>query len=408
MNQTSLHTFGRRSVLCLTAVLLFVSSTRGEEKWSYVAESDDPGFRFSSGVLTLTASRPEDLVVEFAVPPEARYGQFRYGSLDSRRVAVVLIPAGDESQLFVDTNRDRQVQKTEKIEGAGPVWELPLDSELVVGEKNDTALRHVRMRFVNGVFTIATKGFIAGQAKIGNEQFDVRRVDATGNGQFTDETDYLWIDLNGDGKWNVFSERFRYSSILVLKGKRYSTSSDRRGHRLLFSENDSSGKIGLKVSDDVRSRGLESLSVVLAGKSGAIAHLDLLRPAEVPADDYRPVSIQATFTRKKAPRIWSYTFVSDSTFSDGNWTPVAADADVSIDPFFKIRFVGELNRTDSIYAPGSEIITNPRLRTADGLYLQAAFYGRNESESVGEPNAVVEVVEHDSGVSIGRKKCGFT
>ncbi len=120
-----------------------------------------------------------------------------------------------------------------------------------------------------------------------------RRVDGDGNGFLTDAQDRIWIDLNGDGKFDATSEQFLYNSVLNLEGSRYVVLSDQLGTRLAFEPLLGTATLRLAVAPkrererlDRRRSGVE-IRVTAIGRDGSVFALTGTEPATVPAGDYR-------------------------------------------------------------------------------------------------------------------------
>jgi hypothetical protein len=252
-------------------------------------------------------------------------------------------------------------------------------------------------------------GYVEGTIDWKGAPLRVRRVDADANGQFADPLDLVWLDLDRDQSWNEFTERFRFQPIFRLDQVAHQCGADQRGHRFSISPLTATGKIGLVVPAEMRSRGLIQLSVVLAGRSGSILHLALPGDsADVPADDYRPINVIARFQRDEQPREWTFVFIAWNSESEPTWTKVPPDGAASINPLRELQFSCTLNRSDATYAAGSYFVVTPRFRTADGLQIQTAYTGREQTSSFGELKAVVNTIDPISRKGLGTVTCGFT
>jgi hypothetical protein len=252
-------------------------------------------------------------------------------------------------------------------------------------------------------------GYVEGTIDWNGAPLQVRRVDADGNGQFADPLDFVWLDLNRDQSWDEFTERFRFQSILRLGQAAYQCGSDQRGQRFSIAPLTATGKVRLEVPNELRSRGLVQLSVVLAGRSGSIMHLVLPGGSvEVPADDYRPINVIARFQRDELPREWTFVFVAQGSDSEPIWTNVPPEGDALINPLRELRFSCTLNRSDATYAAGSYFVVTPKFQTADGLQIQSAYTGREQTPSFEELKAIVKAIDPSSGKNRGNVTSGFT
>jgi len=359
--------------------------------------------------LELEAQPPEDVLVAFDIPGEAKFAQWRYGSFDSRRITILLAESAAGTAVWVDANRDRRLTESERLPNGELEWSIPLHAEFVDGDLLQTDRRQVRLRYVRQKLTVGTVGFVEGQTEINGQTIAVRRVDANGNGQFSDETDHVWLDRNGDDRWDVFNERFLFTPIMRLDGDVLKCAADVRGHQYAVSKVDETGHLQLQIADELRERGLVKLNAVMAGRAGSIVHLDQDRGSvEVPVDDYRPVNLIATFERDDAPTVWSFEFVRSDSAEGAVWTSVKSQAKTMVDPLQGLTLGCKVNRDDRTYAVGSKMEIQPTLITASGLRIQSGFFGYVQSASAGEPKARLTIAETGTHRVVEKKVCGFT
>ncbi len=382
---------------------------QGEElEWRYVATASEAGFSPQMKLVALDQVPPEDVTVDVPATGAARFAQIRYGSFDSRRVALMVVPSDSGADLFVDSNHDRRLSEREQVKDASSEWTIPIDAEFVDGNAIATDKRRVRLRYAKDKLSIGTIGYVEGQIDFEGLRVAVRRVDCNGNGQFADPTDLVWMDMNGDDRWDAFAERFPFTPFFRLNGTAYTSATDLRGQRFSLSKIEATGSLQLQISDAFRERGLVKLGVVMAGRAGSIIHLDQDSAAvEVPVDDYRPVSLIVTFEPAAPPNVWTFEFVSRGADENTEWGRVSKNSISAVNPLSGLTFGCVLNREDSTYSPGTRIVMQPTLETANGLRIQSVYFGRDASRSAGEPRAQMKVVD-TSGRSIGRTTSGFT
>lgn len=379
-----------------------------EQEWRYVATAAEAGFSPQMKLVSLDQVPPEDVTVDVQVSGTARFAQIRYGSFDSRRVALMVVPSDSGALLFVDSNHDRRLSEQEQVEEANSEWIMPIDAEFVDGNAIATDKRQVRLRYAKDKLSVGTIGYVEGQIDFEGLRVAVRRVDGNGNGQFADPMDVVWMDVNGDDRWDAFAERFPFTPFFRLNGTAYTSATDLRGQRFSLSKMEATGSLQVQITDAFRERGLVKLGVVMAGRAGSIIHLDQdSAPVEVPVDDYRPVSLIVTFERTKTPKVWSFEFVSRGADEKTEWVRVSEDSISAVNPLSGLEFGCVLNREDSTYTPGTRIVMQPTLETAGGLRIQSGYFGRDASQSAGEPRAQLKVVD-SSGRLIGRATSGFT
>ncbi len=405
------HRYSAAALVFLVTSVLFSSPTPADEDaWKYVA-NEVAGFSTQLRFLTLDQAPPEDVEVEFESAETSKFAQLRYGSFDSRRTVMMIVPFDNSAQLYVDRNHDRHLSATERIAGEGGEWTISLDAEFIDGTVTIIDKREVRLRYAKGRLSAGTVGYVQGQIELDGQLVTVRRVDANANGQFADSVDQVWMDLNRDEKWNVFNERYSMSPFVRIHDVTYTCSTDLRGQRFALSKMEATGMLELQVPDELRSRGLVKLSSVMAGRAGSIVHLDLSTKAiEVPADDYRPISVIATFELSESPKVWTFQFVGSNVAGEAEtaWTKVESKSAAAIDPLSSVTFGISLDGQNKEYAGGTVVVMQPTLSTIHGLQIQAVYYGRDVSESAYCPRARMTVTEDGNGQTVGECTSGFT
>jgi len=222
-----------RYLLLTTLSATAATAAAGEPAWKYVA---DDAFRPLPRSVPLSAARPDDLREDVAFRGKQRkYAQVRYGSEDSRRVAVVVDEvSADDWDLYVDADRNPVIEAKDKVGGKGRERSARLDVEITRGLEilHEPRTLLWRLGAARTSISLATVGYVEGHVQIDGNRVAVRRVDGDANGFFADAADRLWLDLNGDGKWDPITEQFPLLPVLTLGKQRYAVRGDARGARL--------------------------------------------------------------------------------------------------------------------------------------------------------------------------------
>src|SRR5262245_58733415 len=189
--------------------------------WRYVVPpAGDPFEHPPPRALALSATRPDDVVEAVRYRgKQRRYAQLRFGSRNSVRVTVVVDGVGPgEVDLYVDARRRRRIEARDRVAGCGLRWRMPLEVALVEGTVVRTVRRTVVFRYgaVGRTLSFAAAGYIEGKVRVDGRRYRVRRTDGDGNGLFTDPDDRVWVDRDGDGRWDRAGEQFLYAPILTL------------------------------------------------------------------------------------------------------------------------------------------------------------------------------------------------
>lgn len=396
-------------VLVVVPWLFAFQDARGDE-WQFVlpepgAEHEHPPLR----AIPLSNEKPDDVKeqVEYR-GASRRYAQLRYGSPSAPRVAIVVDQVSPgEVDLYVDTNRDRAIEPGERCAGKGRVWRVPIDVQYARGDEFDVFPRQLLFRLgsTGRTLSYAAAGYVEGKLPLPKGEVSeatpphpsplpkgvgivVRRMDGDANGFFTDPQDRLWIDRDGDGRWDAVDEQFLYSPILTLGGQRYSVRSDERGTRLALAKLEGTGTIQLAVHQKsapdssepgVLGRVIE-IAVTLVGRDGSAVGLrGPNAEASVPIGDYRVSAVAVTLEDATAGQRWNFVFSDNQSGDVKRWHQLKKDDRLSIDPLEKFEFAAGPWQTGGTCRPGDDLTFQPKLFTVDGLLINTCYRGTHDT-----------------------------
>jgi hypothetical protein len=408
-------------VVALSTGTADAAQTHAADEWRYVlpepgAEHEYPPLR----AIPLSNDKPEDVKehVEYR-GASRRYAQLRYGSPSAPRVAIVVDQvAPGEVDIYVDTNRDRTIAADERATGEGRLWRVPLDVQYARGDEFDVFPRRLifRLGSTGRTLSYAAAGYLEGKLRVdaalpdkvapalrdgnsavaeGDRQSPprsvgatVRRMDGDANGFFTDPQDRLWIDLNGDGRWDAVDEQFLYSPILTLGGQRYSVRSDERGNRLSLAKLEGTGIIQLAVhqkpAPDSSEPGVlgrvSEIAVTLVGRDGSAVGLrGASAEASVPIGDYRVNAVAVTLDDAAGAARWNFVFSDNQSGDAKRWHQLKKDDRLSIDPLEKFDFAAGPWQISGTCRPGDDLTFQPKLFTVDGLLINTCYRGTHDT-----------------------------
>ena len=187
-----------------------------------------------------------------------------------------------------------------------------------------------------------------------------RRVDGDGNGQVSDPQDRLWIDLDGDGRFDPAAEQFLFATVLNLDGARYVVRSDELGNRLGVEPLIGVGTLrlawkGAKAGnpDAASSAGNRvELHATALGRDGSVYGLSGTEPASVPVGEYRLGTVTIALDDPRGGQRWSFIFSDNGARGEPRWYKVEKDATVAIDPIGTPLFEIDLPTTTGRSARG--------------------------------------------------------
>ena len=282
----------RRRAVCLALAGQGFIAEAAAPAWRYVVpQFGDPMEHPPLRELSLSERKPPDLKESAHYRGNQRqYAEFRFGAVGSRLVTVVLDRVSTaETDIYVDRNRDRAIEDSERLAGGGPKYHVPLSVPTPKGSQIEQIPRTVVLRLgrAGRSLSYATAGYVEGTLRLDGREVPVRRVDANGNGSMADPVDLLWINGKRDGQWNPFTDRLPLMPIVQLEGQRYVVRSDWAGERLSLEKLEGSGELQLSLPPGKSQRDYLDIHLMLAGRDGSIAKLDLAQDrAEVPVGEY--------------------------------------------------------------------------------------------------------------------------
>lgn len=364
------------------AALLSLALAQAPSNWRYeVPSRDDALHRPPLRSLPLAKELPSDwtLDTEFAGTFQ-RFGAIRFGDADSPRVALVLDQrVGTDVDLYVDLNRDMVIDRRDRIEGPGPVWEIALDASSVDAAGRNRMLPRrlsVELGPTGAVLGIATLGGLVGQVEVEGRALRCLRRDGDANGLFSDADDQLWIDLDDDGEFEALGELFLVQPVLQLQGRRYRVRTDRLSTDLKLEWLEGTGSVRLVACNGRALAPGADVQVVLTSREGDIIALRSAElNVEVPTGSYRIATVIARFPDPAGGDSWSFVFSETDPARDGPWHELALSATLELDPLAGLEFkVGRASDAGEL-AAGSRLVLRPELTSTDGLRIVTACRG---------------------------------
>jgi hypothetical protein len=390
------------------------ASPPSSPEWRFVLPAPGDSFEHAPfRALALGREKPEDLTekpVYRGDPSRRRYAQIRFGSAGSIRVTVVLDEvASGEVDLYVDADRNRRIDDRDRVAPAASVaggrrervWRLPLDVAMVDKDETRTIPRAVVFRLGASGRTLgyASAGYLEGTVAVDGKgggtvsaearRLAARRVDGDGNGLMADAQDRLWIDLNGDGRFDPSAEQFLFATILNLDQSRYGVRSDQLGSRLVIEPLIGVGTLRLAwkggPTGPAPAAGTVEMHATALGRDGSVYGLSSTEPATVPVGEYRLGTVTVALDDPKGGQRWSFIFSDNGARGAPRWYKVEKDGAVSIDPIGAPIFeIGLGDNAAQPAKPGSDVSVQPLLYNGDGLLINVGYRGAPASPALQE------------------------
>ncbi len=355
---------------------------------------------------------------------QRRYAEFRFGAVGTTLVTVVLDRVSDrQTDVYVDRNRNRIIEDSERLAGPGPKYRVPLDVEILrdkleppKGTVPMNEIEHYPRRVVFRLgrsgrsISYATAGYMEGKLRLEGREIPVRRVDANGDGGMADPVDLVWLNWKCDGKWDPFTDRLPMTPIIQIEHHRYVVKSDWVGTWLALEKLEGSGELQLSLPAGKSKSDFMDLGLVLVGRDGSIAKLDLAQDhVEVPIGEYSPYELSAVVRDPAGGQPWSFFFNRDFDWAGiaaSRGYTVKAKGHVAIAPLAGLRLDGKLGKDSLQCSPGEAIEVLPRVETGDHLMLRSCYRSAAAVSSARHPGAEAHLTTL-SGKPLDSASSGF-
>ena len=403
-------------MFCLLFSFACAGAEGGDHSWQYVVPaSAEGGMTPPAWFIPLADQRPDAITAE---PPASggkrSYALLRFGNPGSPLVPIIVDEGdGGKFSLSVDLSRTGEMADARPLDGTGRTWELALPS--LIPHKDRAADEHPRQVLIRKTargksLSIATLGYLAGSVKLDGNPIAARRVDGNANGLFADPQDRLWLDLNGDGRFDPFDEQFPFGPVLSVGGKRYAARSDEVGMRLALEEITGTGKIGVRLASLTDEYELKELELSLAARDGSVySARGSGEPLEVPPGQYATRALELLLVNRQSGERWYFVFSRFEDPREQDWHEVTVGRDIAIDPVGKLDFRLEGAALDQKIPAGAEFRIEPGLYTQDGMQIRRCDDGSAAAGlSLNEQGRCAHIVlAQTNGTAISQHTSGF-
>lgn len=383
--------------------------------WKYVVPAAGGAMEHPPLVPVALSEKKSDLILrEPSYRGQPLYGLLRYGSDTSPQVPIVVVSRnGGEFDLYVDANRDGEIAEKESTSGQDRLRRIAITSEInYLDRVSDEYPRQVVFR--RGVIAnsvgVATLGYLEGQVEIAGRKIAARRVDGDANGLFSDPRDRVWLDLNGDGQWDPFSEQFPVQPVMVLSGARYALRTDQPGTRLALEEIAGVGTLRLRLATLPTGAEVRTIEVALMGDDGsAYAVRSDGEAVTVPVGKYAVRSLRLSVVDSATKKPWNFQFTRYEPPEEKHWHHVAAGEELTLDPCGPLRLTAEGNDLKKPARSDRDVVVNPRLFTAEGLLITTSDCNDKPVQTFdrGHENCAEVTLCQTDGTKVAQHTSGF-
>ncbi len=319
--------------------------------------------RYRALELGETPVRP--VTWEVAPPKGVRHGLVPVGPHTDSALAVAWDP--EASALWLDADGNRQFARDERHEvKPGAAVAIPVTIAGAVPLRR-TIL--VRPGLLGGGPRYTVRGVMEGTLELGGKNA-VRTllVDGNADGCFDAAgTDRVWLDLDGDGRFDPVAEQFPLGTPIPVGKTSYTIASDPWARSVSAHERDARlGRIQLGLGGRIPAGKVIDFSANLVSKTGELITVQTVdAPTEAPVGRYRVAGLTFQMSDDSG-RTWSYTF--NGGRGQGGTIDIAPGGEIRADLLDGLA----LDVTAAVHGntrPGDEIDVTPHIQLASGLYL---------------------------------------
>jgi hypothetical protein len=355
--------------------------------WKFVDESKRDGrsvVTFRTVVLSGTPSRP--LHPDDKPPQGARFGSVGIGPGGLCRLGIVWDAA--TSSLWFDADGDGRYSASERV----TLGDKPQEAVVSVPfEKGVTQRRTVMIRKRGDGLAWAVRGYAIGSLVIGGKTIGAMLTDGDANGCFDDfGSDRIWLDLDGDGKFDPLTEQFPLGTTIQIGGSPILIRPRPDGLAATVRERpNETGRLSVQIKNLVKMDLLEFSASFVSEFGEVVAIQDASQPVAAPIGKYRMQWVSFKILDANN-RIWSYVFVNSGGDFD---VEVTKGRDVIHKPLETVK-VSISHDAGSGVSPGQSVTIRPDV-TCGALFLNKCEESAPFASSGREAGALVEIV--DSG-----------
>jgi hypothetical protein len=380
-------------LLLLTAAL--VAAPPGD--WKFVDELVRDGrsvMTYRTVELAEVPSHP--LHADDRAPAGSRFGSIALGPGGKRRLGIVW-HAGTGT-LWFDADGENRYSARERY----TVGVKPLEVAVAVpfGSGSKQARTVILRKRANGL-AWGVRGYTLGTVVLHDKRVAAMLTDGDADGCFDGVgADRVWLDLDGDGKFDPLTEQFPLGTTIPVGGTVFVLlpQSDGLGVQVRERPHDSGTLIVragpmAKVTELAAQYVSEFGELVVARQAG--------RPVAVPAGKYRIQSLRLRLASAEGP-VWLYNFAAGGTDYD---VVVGPGREAVHEPLAGLT-LSLTHDAEAGAAPGESVLAQPDV-TAGGLYLTKCERGSRFAASGGEVAATIELTG-PGGLVRDRAYSGFS
>ena len=338
-------------------------------------------------------------------PKGTLYGVVRVGPNFDSALTIVWAPkAPDGPELWLDANGDGRLSADERHAMSGRQLKIPATFAVELGPKPQKVTRTLLFRrsSLGDGLRYSVRGYMQGTLDLGGVKCKTLIVDGDANGCFDSiGQDRVWIDLNGDGRFDPLVEQFPLGKIITRGKDVYVVRSNATASAVVAQlRSDGQGKLRLVPAKKLLASAKVSAEFISdLGELVLIEQLDKAIP--VPFGEYRLNSLRLEAT-DAAGQLWTYHF--DCRANTSYSVPTGKETSVTLLKQVAMRV--SLQSGNQV-APGQTVTVQPQVSTDDSLFLYRCTVGKDATCQQAEGNAEIVLLSPD-GKQVSRGLSGFS
>lgn len=383
----------------LALLLALLAPPAAEPGWRFVDQAAADGRSvavFRSVELADAPAAP--LHADDKPPAGAKYGSAGVGAGGRTRVNLVWHAA--TNALWLDADGDGRFAPAERV----TLGTKPHEATVTVPTEGGAGVRRTLLvrRRGDGV-AWAVRGYAEGFATVGGKRVRARLTDGDADGRFDSPgSDRVWLDLDGDGRFDPVSEQFPLGTAIQVGGGAILANPRADGLGLAIRERPTeTGSLAVVIARQ-RNTEVVELSANYVSEFGELVSVKAEGvPTPLPAGRYRVESVRLRLSDGDG-KIWAYTFAS----GDHSAFPVEVVKGGTTGQ----RLLADLKATVGLAAgaaaaPGASVQVRPEI-TAGELYLVNCEVGTRHADR-GRGQSAAILLTAPGSVVLDRCESGF-
>lgn len=384
-----------------------------EDAWVFRDETQRAGRSVVSfRTVELTGAPGKPLDKDDQPPTGAKYGAIALGPGGKPRLGLVYHAA--TNAVWLDADGDGRFTPAERfVLGPKPhalTVNIPfadvgqVSAPVQIGQERSpvlrpetaskSAARTLLIRQRGDGLAFAVQGYTEGAVRLHGKRVAALLTDGDADGCFDGAgADRIWIDLDGDAKFDALTEQFALGTVITHAGTSFLIRPRPDGLTVAVRQRPAEfGDLVLGLSK-APGASLVELSAQLVSEWGELVTAkEPDKPLTVPIGKYRVDSVRLKLAGPDG-KVWHYGFSAHERPFD---IEIVQGKQTTHAPLGGLKMTVALN--PSLTPPGSSVLVQPHLETASGLFMTRCEVAERYAENGREVQATLKLIAADGAV----------